>query len=126
MVSQGCGATQGASTARTTMVPTMSSPALSWSGHGLATLPALTSSDAAAIADSRVEPRVQQVGCKIGERIDCRNDQNGRLQRWDVARLHGKHQQAPEAWVSENGLYHDDAAHQPADVQCEHGDGREQ
>src|SRR5581483_1431305 len=104
MVSHGWGAIHGASTASAMMVATMTRPALSCIGQGRRPRAAGTSGNAASIADSRVEPGIEEVGDEVGQRIDTGHHQDRGLQRGDVARLHGEDQQAAEAWIGEYRL----------------------
>src|SRR5918994_4325182 len=116
IVSHGWGAIQGASSPRRTMVPTMRSPALSWSGIGRrgaraggnswigTAVAARPSGDAAAIADLRVEPGVEEVRREIRERVDRGNHEDCRLQRRQVPVLDREDEEAAEARVGEDRL----------------------
>src|SRR4051794_1588575 len=113
IVSQGWGAIQGARSPRRAIVATIAMPALSWSGIGrlgvrassgsfaarvltVTWFDASPSGDAAAIAYLRIEPGVEEVSGEIGQRIDRRDDENGRLQRRQVAALDREHQESAE------------------------------
>src|SRR5262245_34285307 len=87
IVSQGCGAIHGASRLRSTIMPTINRPALSWAGIGRRGGGAVVSSDSSAIADLRIEPCIEQVGRQVGEGIDGRHHEYCGLQHRQVALL---------------------------------------
>src|SRR6185312_6288292 len=121
MVSQGCGAIHGASRLSRTMLPTMASPAFSCAGmrRGAG---ARLSSDSSAIADLWIEPGVEKIGNQVGECVNGGHDQNGSLQRWQIPLLDGKNEQPPETRIGKDRFDHDNAAHQPADVEGKYRD----
>src|SRR5262245_33815466 len=86
---------------------------------------ALGSMDGAAIANLRVEVGVQDVGYEVGRAVDDRDDEDAGLNEGKIMALDGKEKQSPEPGVGEDGLDDDDATNQKANVDGQHGYGRQ-
>ena len=69
---------------------------------------------ALAVADTRVETCVEQIGEQIRCCVDERDQHGDALQQWDVAVLHRFEQQLADAGVAEHVLDDNQAADEPA------------
>jgi len=95
IVSQGCGAIQGASRPRTTITPVIASPAFSCGDSALRSAGRAAASGGMAKPDLRVQVHVEKIGDQIRERLDCGDDEDRGLQRRNVAVLDREDDKTP-------------------------------
>src|SRR5580765_3695237 len=101
------GAIHGAAAASASTTRTINAPQIrvagTWErretgGAGVHT----ASASSPAIADLRIEVRVEKVGDQIGEAINRRDDENAGLDQRQIVAFDGEDQQAPQSRIGEH------------------------